>query len=217
MNSPTLAALLAELDFRPDSPGGYCAAHSSWIEAASGPGWLAVGDAALACDPLSSQGLFNALYSALMAATRPETSTGGRHRRLDGLPTHHRSGCRCLSRPPCGLVLLGIALAHPALLGQTARLGSSPGLICRRDHTTTWQKTPGPAMWSADTAQAGLRRGVQARKRRYRDQPRLSGSFLGSEDQWRCGRAWNCAVACSSIMLQRLQPLSRSAGALRPA
>jgi flavin-dependent dehydrogenase len=65
---PDLAALLAELDFRPDSPGRYCAAHSSWIEAASGPGWLAVGDAALACDPLSSQGLFDALYSALMAA-----------------------------------------------------------------------------------------------------------------------------------------------------
>jgi flavin-dependent dehydrogenase len=65
---PDLAALLAELDFRPNGPGGYCTAHSNWIEAASGPGWLAVGDAALACDPLSSQGLFNALYSALMAA-----------------------------------------------------------------------------------------------------------------------------------------------------
>jgi flavin-dependent dehydrogenase len=67
-DQPDLAALLAELDFRPDSPGGYCAAHSSWIDAASGPGWLAVGDAALACDPLSSQGLLNALYSGLMAA-----------------------------------------------------------------------------------------------------------------------------------------------------
>ncbi len=64
---PDLTALLAELDFRPDSRGGYCAAHTSWIDAAAGPGWLAVGDAALACDPLSSQGLFNALYSALMA------------------------------------------------------------------------------------------------------------------------------------------------------
>ena len=74
---PDLAALLAELDFRPDGPGGYCAAHSSWIEAASGPSWLAVGDAALACDPLSSQGLFNALYSALMAANALRRALAG--------------------------------------------------------------------------------------------------------------------------------------------
>jgi flavin-dependent dehydrogenase len=74
---PDLAALLAELDFRPDGPGGYCTANSSWIEAASGPGWLAVGDAALACDPLSSQGLFNALYSALMAASALRRALAG--------------------------------------------------------------------------------------------------------------------------------------------
>jgi flavin-dependent dehydrogenase len=74
---PDLAALLADLDFRPDSPGGYCAAHSSWIEPASGPGWLAVGDAALACDPLSSQGLFNALYSALMATNTLRRALAG--------------------------------------------------------------------------------------------------------------------------------------------
>ncbi len=32
-----------------------------------GPGWIAVGDAALSFDPLSSQGLFNALYSGMKA------------------------------------------------------------------------------------------------------------------------------------------------------
>jgi flavin-dependent dehydrogenase len=65
---PDLTAVLADVSFCPEAASGYCAAHSSWIKAAAGPGWLAVGDAALACDPLSSQGLFNALYSALMAA-----------------------------------------------------------------------------------------------------------------------------------------------------
>lgn len=35
---------------------------------AGGPGWLAVGDAAFASDPLSSQGMFFALYSGLRAA-----------------------------------------------------------------------------------------------------------------------------------------------------
>ncbi len=74
---PDLAALLTELDFRPDGPGGYCAAHSKWTEAASGPGWLAVGDAALACDPLSSQGLFNALYSAVVAANALRRALAG--------------------------------------------------------------------------------------------------------------------------------------------
>jgi flavin-dependent dehydrogenase len=74
---PYLAGLLAELEFRPDGAGGYCAANSRWIEAASGPGWLAVGDAALACDPLSSQGLFNALYSGLMAANALRRALAG--------------------------------------------------------------------------------------------------------------------------------------------
>lgn len=32
-----------------------------------GPGWLAVGDAALSLDPLSSQGIFHALYTGLRA------------------------------------------------------------------------------------------------------------------------------------------------------
>ena len=121
---PDLAALLAELDFRPDGPGGYCAAHSSWIEAASGPGWLAVGDAALACDPLSSQGLFNALYSALMAANALRRALAGD---TDALTDYQRIIARrrrCLSQPPRGLLLFGITLAHHALLGQTARLGS---------------------------------------------------------------------------------------------
>ena len=34
----------------------------------AGPGWLAVGDASLAFDPLSSQGIFHALYTGLRGA-----------------------------------------------------------------------------------------------------------------------------------------------------
>jgi flavin-dependent dehydrogenase len=63
-----LSALLRTVGFEPMGEACYCAAHSSWIAESAGAGWLAVGDAALSCDPLSSQGLFNALYSALMAA-----------------------------------------------------------------------------------------------------------------------------------------------------
>jgi flavin-dependent dehydrogenase len=63
-----LGALLTAVDFKPVGLMGYCAAHSCRTTPAAGDGWLAVGDAALACDPLSSQGLFNALYSGMMAA-----------------------------------------------------------------------------------------------------------------------------------------------------
>lgn len=44
------------------------AAHSATRAAFAGPGWLAVGDATLAFDPLSSQGLFHALYTGLRGA-----------------------------------------------------------------------------------------------------------------------------------------------------
>jgi flavin-dependent dehydrogenase len=37
------------------------------LSAAAGEGWIAVGDAASAFDPIASQGLFNALSSALVA------------------------------------------------------------------------------------------------------------------------------------------------------
>ena len=56
--------------FRLDAgtPIGRCAAHGAWIERAVGAGWIAVGDAALACDPLSARGLFDALYTAFLGA-----------------------------------------------------------------------------------------------------------------------------------------------------
>jgi flavin-dependent dehydrogenase len=43
------------------------AAASSRLDCVSGPGWLAVGDAAMAFDPLSSQGLMRALASGIRA------------------------------------------------------------------------------------------------------------------------------------------------------
>lgn len=44
-----------------------CAANSSFPKQSAGEAWLAIGDAALAFDPLSSQGMFNALTTALLA------------------------------------------------------------------------------------------------------------------------------------------------------
>ena len=54
----------------------------------AGPGWLAVGDAALSFDPLSSQGLLNALFTGLAAAVAAEAHLEGD---ADAMPGHARA------------------------------------------------------------------------------------------------------------------------------
>lgn len=83
-----LQALLAACGFEVGEEHGFCAAHSAMLArvvqvpqeataVGAGPAWLAVGDAALSFDPLSSQGLFNALYTGLAGAE-------ALHRALEG-------------------------------------------------------------------------------------------------------------------------------------
>jgi flavin-dependent dehydrogenase len=67
--SATLSAELEDSGAPAPGPARICAAQGARLAAPAGKGWLAVGDSALAFDPLSSQGLFNALYTGL---------TGGR-------------------------------------------------------------------------------------------------------------------------------------------
>ncbi len=63
-----LAELLNRCEFTPDKTQGRVAAHSSTLTRYSGGNWLAVGDAAMCFDPISSQGIFNSLYTGLYAA-----------------------------------------------------------------------------------------------------------------------------------------------------
>jgi flavin-dependent dehydrogenase len=56
---------------------GVCAAHSCWRKDVAGQNWLAVGDAALACDPFAAQGLFDALYFGLAAADSSDRYLSG--------------------------------------------------------------------------------------------------------------------------------------------
>jgi len=53
------------------------AAHEQWLDAASGPDWLAVGDAGLSFDPLASQGLLNSLVTGSEAAQAVRRSLAG--------------------------------------------------------------------------------------------------------------------------------------------
>ncbi|KFJ11186.1 lycopene cyclase family protein [Delftia acidovorans] len=60
------------------------AAHEQWLDAASGPDWLAVGDAGLSFDPLASQGLLNSLVTGSEAALAVRRSLAGD---ADALPS----------------------------------------------------------------------------------------------------------------------------------
>lgn len=63
-----LASVLRESGFVADTAVAVTAANSATLEPCAGDGWLAAGDAALAFDPLSSQGILNALFTGLAAA-----------------------------------------------------------------------------------------------------------------------------------------------------
>jgi flavin-dependent dehydrogenase len=64
---PMLSTYITDRHWKHAQPG-FCAAYTSWIEQPAADGWIAVGDAALTFDPLSSQGLFNALYFGFAGA-----------------------------------------------------------------------------------------------------------------------------------------------------
>src|SRR5258706_8390789 len=66
-----------ESGFRPDSEASFTAANSAILDPSVGDGWLAIGDAAISFDPLSSQGLLNALFTGLAAAESAETHLKG--------------------------------------------------------------------------------------------------------------------------------------------
>ncbi len=74
---PALGPLLTEAGFSQDSAIKLAAAHSAVLNPGAGINWFAVGDAALSFDPLSAQGLFNALYTGLAAAEASDRALRG--------------------------------------------------------------------------------------------------------------------------------------------
>jgi flavin-dependent dehydrogenase len=79
-----LSDVLGGSGFSPDGIGGFCAAHSAELVSAAGDGWLTVGDSALSFDPLSAQGLFNALYTGLAGAEAADRALSGETGALGG-------------------------------------------------------------------------------------------------------------------------------------
>lgn len=62
-------------------------ASGAWLDPVCGEGWIACGDAALAFDPLSSQGLLGALASGVAAARA--ISSGNPSVALAGIDARH--------------------------------------------------------------------------------------------------------------------------------
>jgi flavin-dependent dehydrogenase len=79
-----LPALLDEAGFAPEDQSHTTAAHSARLDPCAQESWLAVGDAAISFDPLSSQGLFNALFTGLAAAEAADRYLKGDARSLPG-------------------------------------------------------------------------------------------------------------------------------------
>lgn len=68
LDLPAIGAMLRATGFVPDDTVTVTAANSGRLARVVGPGWIAVGDAALSFDPIASRGLFNALYTAWSGA-----------------------------------------------------------------------------------------------------------------------------------------------------
>lgn len=76
-NIGLMAPLLPAAGGPDDLAGGFTAAHSASLAQPAGPGWFACGDAAGCFDPLSSQGLFNALYTGLVTGQAADRALAG--------------------------------------------------------------------------------------------------------------------------------------------
>lgn len=76
LDLPGMAEAIGAVDPARAAQSKLCAANSV-ARSAAGDGWLAAGDSAMALDPLSSQGLFNALATGLEAGEATQALLGG--------------------------------------------------------------------------------------------------------------------------------------------
>ncbi len=90
-------------------------AHSGRLERFSGPGWLAIGDAAMSFDPITGHGLLKAMQSALQAAQAIGTGSPSALAAFD--TWNERTLGTVQPRPPC-LLRPGAPLARRPLLAE---------------------------------------------------------------------------------------------------
>lgn len=88
--APRLHALCTEHGWRPHGAVQGADASSTELDHAGGERWLAVGDAAMGFDPLSSKGIANALYTGVRAASAIRASEQGDSEAVGGYARHLR-------------------------------------------------------------------------------------------------------------------------------
>lgn len=114
-----MAPLLPPTGGLDEMPGGFTAAHGAALAQPAGPGWFACGDAAGCFDPLSSQGLFNALYTGLATAQAAD---------------------RALSGDPAGATALHLDRLHSIRTAYRAHLSAWYGLEQRWPDSPFWAR-----------------------------------------------------------------------------
>lgn len=77
MATMEISAQLDAAGFVADADIRTTAAHSATLQPAAGDSWCAIGDSAISFDPLSSQGLFNAMYTGLAAGLACDRKLSG--------------------------------------------------------------------------------------------------------------------------------------------
>lgn len=78
-----LRALVERHRYQPSANPRVVAANSARLTAFHGPGWLAVGDAAMSYDPLSGRGIFAAMHGARQAAYALTAAARGEEKALE--------------------------------------------------------------------------------------------------------------------------------------
>ena len=87
-DAPALHALCRTHGYVPASRATGADASGCHLDRAAGTRWIAVGDAALAFDPLSSKGIANAMYTGLRAADALIRHEQGATKALEDYPRH---------------------------------------------------------------------------------------------------------------------------------
>ena len=103
-----------------------CAAPSFLLDEVAGDGWLAVGDAASAYDPISSQGIYKALSDGVRAGEAIAGSFGGNDAKLARLSIFSSAAISAISWPAEFFLWFGAALADVRFLDQTPGKNGCP-------------------------------------------------------------------------------------------
>ncbi|MBT2412448.1 NAD(P)/FAD-dependent oxidoreductase [Streptomyces sp. ISL-12] len=101
-------------------PPRWAPAHGQRLAPPAGPGWVAAGDAALACDPLSSQGVLTALHTGVRAAAAVDGALRG------------EAGALAVYRAFVDGIAARYLALHARAYAEEARWASSPFWARRR-------------------------------------------------------------------------------------